>query len=287
MLGFLFKSHRRRKLLETPPPAIWLQIIDRNVGVFRLLSPQQRQQLLQFIQVIVHERSFVGGQGLIITDEIKLTIAAQASLLLLGEKGYYFDRVPTVFVYPSGQTVRSLHPVADLAIVSEGVPVDEDHCHVRSRGGHLSAGRPSAGCRRYVTQTAEYQHAFSVIGPPSEIHHRVLILHDLIPMHDPGLVDPEVSRAFADNVASLAFGPHGPRGRFLTGSAHVAAEIRELFWALCRQSVPELRGRGCEGRGAQRRGHLGDHGGRARGVGAVRAQRTTTMQALRARRGVN
>ena len=50
--------------------------------------------------MIASERRFVGCGGLVITDEIKVTIAGQAALLLLGEEGYYFDKVPTIFVFP-------------------------------------------------------------------------------------------------------------------------------------------------------------------------------------------
>ena len=46
------------------------------------------------------ERRFVGCKGLAMTDEIKVTIAAQAALLLLGEEGYYFDRVTSILIYP-------------------------------------------------------------------------------------------------------------------------------------------------------------------------------------------
>src|SRR4051794_29281933 len=124
MLGFLFKSHRRRQLLAQPLQSQWLQFIERNVGVYRLLPPDQRQRLVDAARIIVAERPFVGCDRLTITDEIKITIAAQAALLLLGEEGYYFDRVPTIFVYPRFQTIRSVRAMADARLVEEGVAVE-------------------------------------------------------------------------------------------------------------------------------------------------------------------
>jgi len=65
-----------------------------------LLSPDQVSRLQRDIQILVAEQRWVGCQGLKISDEIKVTIAAQAALLLLGNEGYYFERVPSILVYP-------------------------------------------------------------------------------------------------------------------------------------------------------------------------------------------
>ncbi len=65
----------------------------------------------------------------------------------------------------------------------------------------------------------------------------VLVLHDLIPLHHADYVRPEVTRSFVNNLVELAYGAAGPRCRFLTASTHVADDIRELFWSLCRRRV--------------------------------------------------
>ena len=108
MFGF-FKHRRRQKLLATPLPEEWRRAIEQNVAVYVLLSPAEQERLIDAVKVIVAERPFVGSSGLAITDEIKVTIAAQAAILLLGEDDYYFDRVPTIFVYPHFQTTKT-HP---------------------------------------------------------------------------------------------------------------------------------------------------------------------------------
>lgn len=47
------------------------------------------------------EKNWEGIDGLKITDEVKLTISATASLLTLGlESPFYFDRVESIIVYP-------------------------------------------------------------------------------------------------------------------------------------------------------------------------------------------
>src|SRR5262245_38903551 len=99
MFGF-FKNRRRQKLLAQTLPEEWRRIIERNVAVHALLSVPEQRRLEDAVKIIVAERPFVGCGGLEIQDETKVTIAAQAALVLLGEEDYFFDRVPTIFVYP-------------------------------------------------------------------------------------------------------------------------------------------------------------------------------------------
>ena len=97
--------------------------------------------------------------------------------------------------------------------------------------------------RRPPLQRAEFYVSFSAGILPCRVprglsaERVLLVLHDLIPLHYPAYQRPEVTRAFGVNVLDLAQGPDGPRGRFLTASSHVACEIRDLFWGLCRSQV--------------------------------------------------
>src|SRR5437870_3136166 len=123
MFGFSKRS-RRKKLLQAPLADEWRRIIDTNVAVFSLLAADERERLITVVKIIVAERSFVGCGRLVITDEVKVTIAAQAALLLLGEDGYYFDRVPTIFVHPHYQTTKSHRDLTTAVLVEEGVPIE-------------------------------------------------------------------------------------------------------------------------------------------------------------------
>jgi Mlc titration factor MtfA (ptsG expression regulator)/Flp pilus assembly protein TadD len=100
VFGSWFRSGRRKRLLAQPWPAAQRNHVARNVAIFSRLSPGQQRKLIAAARIIAAERRFVGCKGLAITDEIKLAIAAQAALLLLGEEGYYFERVTSFLVYP-------------------------------------------------------------------------------------------------------------------------------------------------------------------------------------------
>ena len=76
-------------------------MIERRVAFFVRLSAADRSELLAHIQVFLNEKRFEGCAGLVMNDEIRVTVAAQACLLLLRRKTNYFPRLLTILVYPS------------------------------------------------------------------------------------------------------------------------------------------------------------------------------------------
>jgi Mlc titration factor MtfA (ptsG expression regulator) len=97
----LLKQRRRRRLQARPFPKCWLETLERNAPFFRRLSANDQAELLGHIQVFLAEKRFEGCDGLEITDEVRITIAGQACLLLLHRKTDYFPRLLTILVYPS------------------------------------------------------------------------------------------------------------------------------------------------------------------------------------------
>ncbi|MDH3217013.1 MAG: zinc-dependent peptidase [Candidatus Krumholzibacteria bacterium] len=101
------KKRRRQRLLAAPFPPAWLEHIERNFPLYRRLPARDQQELLGHIKVFVAEKHFEGCGGLEITDEIRVTIAAQACLLLLNRKTDYYPRVTSILVYPSAYIARA------------------------------------------------------------------------------------------------------------------------------------------------------------------------------------
>lgn len=101
-----WRQHRRRKILSQPFPASWEHILQQNVRHVTLLNDAERAKLRRCVQVFVAEKYWEGCNGLEITDEIQVTIASQACLLLLGFEAEYFDRLLSVLVYPDTYFVR-------------------------------------------------------------------------------------------------------------------------------------------------------------------------------------
>jgi len=116
------KQRRRRRLSTQPFPKEWQRTIERNVPFFRRLSAKDQGELLGHIQVFLAEKRFEGCGGLELTDEMRLTIAAQACLLLLHRKTDYFPQLLTILVYPSTYMVDENRPVEGLVWEEGRVP---------------------------------------------------------------------------------------------------------------------------------------------------------------------
>ena len=65
-----------------------------------MLSPEDGAELEGHIQVFLAEKKFEGCAGLEITDEMRVTIAAQACLLLLHRETDYFPDLDVILVDP-------------------------------------------------------------------------------------------------------------------------------------------------------------------------------------------
>ncbi len=101
------KSLRRRKLAGRAFPKAWRAILKRRLPYFRVLPADLQLQLKRHIQVFLAEKHFVGCNGLQITDEIRVTIAAQACLLLLNRNTDFYPRLRQILVYPEAFIVNS------------------------------------------------------------------------------------------------------------------------------------------------------------------------------------
>lgn len=66
-----------------------------------MLNAAERAHLCELIQVFIAEKYWEGAGGLLLTDEIRVTISAQACLLLLGLPHNYYQNVQSIIVYPS------------------------------------------------------------------------------------------------------------------------------------------------------------------------------------------
>jgi Mlc titration factor MtfA (ptsG expression regulator) len=133
VLSFL-KRRRRERLRTQPVPPEWRAIVERNLGIFGRLPREDQAELLSHVQVFVAEKQFEGCGGLQLTDEICVTIAAQACLLLLHRETDYYPELISILVYPSGYTAEGERQVTEH-IWEEGP--DERLGHTARRLGAL------------------------------------------------------------------------------------------------------------------------------------------------------
>lgn len=105
-----YRRWQRRRLLSRPIDPAWMAWIETRCRPFRLLTAAQQRRLIDDIRVFVAERYWEGCNGLTVTDEMRVTIAAQACLMGLGFPAMPFDHLLSVLIYPDtyvGQATRS------------------------------------------------------------------------------------------------------------------------------------------------------------------------------------
>ena len=107
---------RRQSLKSKPFPLHWVAIIQQNLPLYQHLPQPLQKRLHGHVNVLLAEKQFVGCGGLQITEEIKLTIAAVASLLLLNERGEYYPKLCSILVYPSAYLVKQTPPIGNYVV---------------------------------------------------------------------------------------------------------------------------------------------------------------------------
>lgn len=112
-----FTRRRRRKLLAALFPDLWRAVLHENVAAYSRLTAAEQKRIDNYLLVFIAEKNWEGCNGLTITPEIQVTIAAGVGLLTLGFDGEYFDHVQSILVYPEAYVAREQTPVAPWVVL--------------------------------------------------------------------------------------------------------------------------------------------------------------------------
>lgn len=139
MIGW-FKRRRRARLLKKPFPREWEAILRANVPYEARLNAPRRKRLRDLTRIFIAEKDFEGCAGQRITDEVRVTIAALACLLIVGRSDDdVYPGLSTVLVYPRAYAAHAKQ-VGPGGLVVEG-PVfraGESWNHTTSWGGSVA-----------------------------------------------------------------------------------------------------------------------------------------------------
>ena len=119
MIFGLYKKFKRKRLREEPFPVEWREILEEAVPLYSKLPANDKRELEGSVLIFLEEKSFEGAKGLEITDEIRLSIAAQACLLTLHRKTNYFPTLNHIVVYPHTYVAQSTE-ILPGGVVAEG-----------------------------------------------------------------------------------------------------------------------------------------------------------------------
>lgn len=124
---------------ESPPdlpsptddfPDAWRKILERRVWIYRLLDPAQAERLERWVLGFLWHIPFEGCSGLKITDEMRVTVAAWASLLVLNRPQPKYPYLHRVLIYPDGYRIKEggfFFPEEDTGFDAAGESWDEGY----------------------------------------------------------------------------------------------------------------------------------------------------------------
>lgn len=122
LAGPWWRRRRRRRWMQLEVPSTWHEWLEQHLYLYRSLPPELRTRLLQAMQIFVREKAFVGCNGLVVTEEMRVVIAAYACLLVINRPGVpdrqLYDELMSILVYPSQFIVHESDE--EDGIVTEG-----------------------------------------------------------------------------------------------------------------------------------------------------------------------
>ncbi len=104
VLGIAIRRILTRKKLDAlyaePLPDHWLPLLEQHVALYRLLPESLRTLLHGHITYFLSTKTIAGCNGMVVDDTVRLTIAANACLLVLSEREPIYPTFETILVYP-------------------------------------------------------------------------------------------------------------------------------------------------------------------------------------------
>lgn len=114
-----WRRRRRAALARQSFPAQWQDWLRARTSIYTRVPPELRPRLHELIRIFVGEKTFVGCNGLTVTEEMRVVIAAYACLLVVNRPdvpgSHFYDDLFSILVYPTPfivpHTMRDGHGV--------------------------------------------------------------------------------------------------------------------------------------------------------------------------------
>ena len=100
-------------------PDGWTDIVGERVAIWRLLNDGERARLEKATDWLLRRKHWEAAQGFALDDEITVTIAVQAALLILGLSVREYRGVSAIIVYPTTMRSRGLYEGPAWGTVTE------------------------------------------------------------------------------------------------------------------------------------------------------------------------
>jgi MtfA peptidase len=106
----------RRKHL----PDEWEEIVGRCVAYWNVLGPQDQEHLAELGEHLVVNKRWEAANGFDMTDEVIVTIAMSAAVLILGLDTDYFAKVTSIIVHPTTFSIPGPRATSIRGMLDDG-----------------------------------------------------------------------------------------------------------------------------------------------------------------------
>jgi Mlc titration factor MtfA (ptsG expression regulator) len=195
MLTDVFRSLRRRFAPGPIEPVFvprWRSMLEAGFAHWTLLSDTERERLEGLIARMYHRTRWEAARGFELTESMKVLIAAQASLLLLGLDLDDYPQLTSVIVHPSTVRLHGEHAVGG---------------NLRSSGPRILAGQAHYRGPVVLSWSATRRGARFPTGGSNVVYHEFahqLDMLDGLTDGTPPLADDDARRRWVD-VCTAAY----------------------------------------------------------------------------------
>lgn len=116
------RARRRAACFREPFPAEWRAMLERTVPLYRRMPQELRLRLEPIVRAFLADVQFIGRNGLAVTEEMRLAIAAQACVLVVARDPGPYASLRTVLLYPEDFIVKQTEE-DEAGVVHEGEDV--------------------------------------------------------------------------------------------------------------------------------------------------------------------
>jgi len=118
-------KRRRAQLYASPFSADWPAVLEQHVALYSRLPAALRDKLHGHINYFLADKQLVGRNGQVVTDEIKLIIAANACLLIMNRNDAIFPGFKTILIYPDTYVAKQVSFEGDVKVSKHSVRAGE------------------------------------------------------------------------------------------------------------------------------------------------------------------
>lgn len=111
----------RRK--PEPLPERWRALLESRLAPYKLLKPELRERFHARVMEFLRKKRFYGCNELVVTEEMRVTIAGLACLLILRPDARVYPDLRSILLYPTAFWVRHHEPedvgLGDVDLIHE------------------------------------------------------------------------------------------------------------------------------------------------------------------------